>query len=126
MLLTNDNGNNKPNKYYDIDSTKLSELVDLLQDFLSVNMFKIGYDRKIKNMLLQQIENEESTIIIKIGDLQNNKKILVLIGRFSNEEIEIALHVALEKSFNCNLYNRKIVFVRVPNLWYSYGVTHYE
>lgn len=112
MLLTNNKGNTKLNKYYDIDNTKLSELVDLLQDFLSVNMFKIGYDRKIKNIIFQQIKNEESTIVIKIGNFQNNKKMLCLIRRFSNEEIEIALHVALENSFNCNLSHRKIIFVQ--------------
>lgn len=68
MLLTNNCSNTKPNKYYDVDNTKRAELVDLLQDFLSVNLFEIGYDRKIKNVILQQIENKDSIIVIKIAE----------------------------------------------------------
>ena len=112
MSLTNNYNNTKLNKYYEINNTKLSELVDLLQDFLSVNMFEIGYDRKIKNVMLKQIENKDLIIFIKVSNFQNDKKILWLIQHLSEEEIEIAVRLALENSFNCNLSHRKIIFVQ--------------
>lgn len=112
MLLPNNYSNTKLNKYCDVDDTNLSELADLLQDFLSVNIFQIGHDRNIKNVILKQIENKGSTIVIKNGYFQNNEKILFLIQHLSEEELEITLRLAIEKSFNCNLSHRKIIFLQ--------------
>jgi len=112
MFLPNNNSNTKPNKYCDVNNTKLSELVDLIKDFLSVNLYKISRDKKINNVILEQSEHRDSIIVVKLGYFQNNKKILCLIQDLSRVEIEIALRLALEKSFNCNLSKRKIVFVQ--------------
>lgn len=112
MLLTKNNSNTKLNKYIDVTNTKLSELVGLIEDFMSVNFFEIAYGGKIKNIIIQQIENKNLTIVIKIGYFQNNKKILCLIQHLSDEEIKKVLRLAIEKSFNCNLSNRKIIFVQ--------------
>lgn len=112
MLLTNNYSNTKLNKYCDVNDTKPPKVVDLLKDFLSINVFKIGYDRKIKNSLLQQTENNGSAIVIKIRDFQNIQKILSLIRHLSEEEIELALRLAIVKSFNCNLSYGKIIFVQ--------------
>ncbi|WP_148686802.1 hypothetical protein [Candidatus Nitrosocosmicus hydrocola] len=126
MLLSNNYSNTKLNKYSDIDSTELSELVRLLQEFLTVNLFKIGHGRKIKNSMLQQIENKDSLIVIKFGDFQNNKKMLCLIQQLSKQEVEKILLLALENSFNCNLSNRKIIFVREYPVPTIHGVTQNE
>lgn len=126
MLLTNNYSNTKLNKYYDVNNTKLSELVGLLQDFLSVNTFEIGYNRKIKNVMLKQIENKDSIIFIKVSDFQSDKKILWLIQHLSEEEIEIAVRLALENSFNCNLSCRKIICVQEHPVSAVHGVTQNE
>lgn len=126
MLLPNNYSNTKLNKDFDIDNTELSELVRLLQEFLSVNLFNIDHGRKIKHSMLQQIENKDSLIVIKIGDFQNNKKMLCLIQQLSKQEMEKILLLALENSFNCNLSNRKIIFAREYPVPIIHGVTQNE
>jgi hypothetical protein len=120
MILPNSYSTTKLNKYCDVDNTNQSELADLLQDFFSVNLFKIGYD--IKNPMLQLIENKDSIIFINISDFQNNKKILCLIQYLSELDIEIALRLAMEETFNCNLSGRKINLVRE----YHVSLNHME
>lgn len=122
MFLSNNYCTTKLNKYCDVDNTNQSELADLLQDFFSVNLFKIGYDRKIKNPMLQLIENKDSIIFINISDFHKDKKILCLIQYLSELDIEIALRLAMEETFNCNLSGRKINLVRE----YHVSLSHME
>jgi hypothetical protein len=112
MFLPNNYNTTKLNKFCDVDTTNQSELADLIRDFFSVNNFQIGYDRKIKNKILKQIKNPDSKIVIRTEDFQINKKIFWLIRHISAAEIEMAVRLALENSFNCNLSRRKIIVVQ--------------
>jgi hypothetical protein len=99
----------KLNKYYYSNNIKLVRLHNLLQDFFAANLFQLNNFRKIKNILIQQIRNPHSRIIIRIDYFQNDRKILNLMQQLTEEVRLESIRLALENLFNRNLSKRKLL-----------------
>ena len=97
------------NKHFDYCGNELLYLIGLLQDYFAVELYRYSSDKKITNKIIQQIKNDNSIIIIKCSYFQEREEILFLMQSLSEEERKISLRLALEKSFNRNLSNGKII-----------------
>lgn len=97
------------NKPYDYSDSELSYIVELLRDYLAVELYKYSSAKEITNVIEDQIKNGYPIIIIKCSYFQRNNALLLLIHHLLEEEIERLLLIALEISLNCDLSKRKII-----------------
>ncbi|MDN5845063.1 MAG: hypothetical protein L0H53_02175 [Candidatus Nitrosocosmicus sp.] len=108
MINVNNYTNTKLNKHFDSSEIKLIELHRLLQEFFVVNLFEVTHIGMIKNILIQQVMNPNSTITIGISYFEENKRILYLMQQLTEEARVESIRIALQKSFKIDLNNRLI------------------